>query len=209
MKITLLGDSIRQQYAPRVKELLGDDFEVWYPADNCRFSKYTLRGLFDWRTQMEGTDIVHWNNGHWDINDLFGTGKAFTSEEEFVKNMLDILEILQKRYKVVIFATTTPVLNSNVYNKNSVLERYNDLIVPILKEKGVIINDLNSLLRGDKERYICSDTIHLTPEGIELCAEQVAKVIKEAAEALRASDSYGDFRPMEEKDVTPGAPVLI
>lgn len=46
MKIVLLGDSIRLAYAPRVIELLGDEFEVFHPEDNCRFAKYMLRGLF-------------------------------------------------------------------------------------------------------------------------------------------------------------------
>ncbi|MBR5485183.1 MAG: hypothetical protein IKV41_01570, partial [Oscillospiraceae bacterium] len=67
MKVTLLGDSIRQQYGPKVAELLGDEFEIWAPEENCRFAKYTLRGLFDWASNIEGSQIVHWNNGLWDL----------------------------------------------------------------------------------------------------------------------------------------------
>lgn len=49
MKVTLLGDSIRQiGYGTKVPELLGNSFEVFQPNDNCRFIKYILRGLFDW-----------------------------------------------------------------------------------------------------------------------------------------------------------------
>ena len=94
MKVSFLGDSIRMQYAPRVAELLGDAYEVWAPNENGRCSHYTLRGLFDWAQAMSGSDIVHWNNGHWDINDLFGDG-IFTSEEEYATNMLRIAELLQ------------------------------------------------------------------------------------------------------------------
>jgi lysophospholipase L1-like esterase len=184
MKITLLGDSIRQQYAPRVKELIGDDFEVWYPADNCRFSKYTLRGLFDWRTQMEGTDIVHWNNGLWDTCNLFGDG-PFSTEEEYVENMLRIADILLSRYDKVIFATTTPVRNGNLHNHNEGISRYNSLIVPLLEEKGVIINDLYSLVSEDIDKYIRSDdTIHLTEDGINVCAQKVKDVILTVAKTV-------------------------
>ena len=209
MKVTLLGDSIREQYAPKVKEMLGEDFEVWYPRENCRFSKYTLRGLFEWTAAMAGSDIVHWNNGHWDICDLWGFG-PFTSEEEFVTNMMQILDILQKRHKVIIFSTTTPVRSINKYNKNEVIERYNNLIIPLLKERGVIINDLNSLLKPDIDRYICQDTIHLSEEGIQLCAEQVTRYIKEAAERLAesatsAAATSDNPAPTDET----GAPVLI
>ena len=73
-KITCLGDSIRMQYTPVVKKLLGEEFEVFAPAENCRYSKFTLRGLFDWEKDMAGSRIVHWNNGLWDFCNLFGDG---------------------------------------------------------------------------------------------------------------------------------------
>ena len=39
MKVTLLGDSIRLiGYGKEVEKLLGDEFEVFQPEDNCRFS---------------------------------------------------------------------------------------------------------------------------------------------------------------------------
>ena len=38
-KIALLGDSIRQiGYGSKVVELLGEDYDVWQPDDNCRFA---------------------------------------------------------------------------------------------------------------------------------------------------------------------------
>ena len=67
IKVTLLGDSIRLiGYGTKVPELLGEEFEVFQPSDNCRYCKYTLRGLHDWKSDMEGSQIVHWNNGLWD-----------------------------------------------------------------------------------------------------------------------------------------------
>lgn len=196
MKITLLGDSIRMQYENRVRELLGEDFEVYSPSENCRFAKYTLRGLFDWKGKMEGSRIVHWNNGLWDICDLFGDG-LFSSEEEFLSNILRIADILTERYDTVIFATMTPVSDKNIYNKNSDIERYNDLVVPKLCERGIIINDLYALINSDRDRYISEDNIHMTEEGIEACAKQVADVIRLAAQSLPEK---------EEKDELPSAP---
>ena len=185
IKVTLLGDSIRMiGYGQVVPTLLGEDFDVFQPTDNCRFAKYTLRGLFDWEKQMSGTKIVHWNNGLWDICNLFGDG-LFTSESEYVENMLRIADILIAKYDKVIFATTTPVTTQNPYNKNSDIEKYNALIVPLLKEKGIIINDLYQLVSSDVDRYIRKDdNIHLTDEGIKVCAEQVAGIIKKVAQTL-------------------------
>ena len=205
MKITLLGDSIRQQYAPRVIELLGESFEVFQPGENCRFAKHTLRGLFDWASGMEGSEIVHWNNGHWDVCDLYGDG-AFTSEEEYVENMLRIARLLQKKHRCVIFATTTPVRDANRYNKNDLTDRYNARIVPELEKMGIIINDLNAILRDDIEKYICGDNIHLTAEGIELCALQTAKYIVAAKDRL--SDTEKSDLPAW-GTLGDGAPVII
>jgi lysophospholipase L1-like esterase len=56
--------------------------------------------------------------------------------------------------------------------------------VEALEREGVIINDLNALLVGDIERYICSDLIHLTDEGVEVCAKAVADVIVKTAANL-------------------------
>jgi len=44
----------------------------------------------------------------------------------------------------------------------------------------VEINDLCALTEGDLTRYIRGDDlIHLTDAGIEVCAEQVARLIRE------------------------------
>lgn len=206
IKVTLLGDSIRQiGYGKMVPQLLGSDFEVFQPSENCRFAKYTLRGLFDWSKQMEGSRIIHWNNGLWDVCDLFGDG-AFTLEEEYEKNILRIADILLEKYHKVIFATTTPVRPDNVYNKNEVINRYNQIIVPKLCEKGVIINDLYSLVATDLNRYISSDKIHLSDEGVRLCAEQVVKIIKCTANELeRNSEKTEDSIKAQEKNS--GAPI--
>jgi len=207
MKVTLLGDSIRQQYGPKVQQLLGDEFEVWAPEDNCRFAKYTLRGLFDWAANMEGSEIVHWNNGLWDLCDLYGDG-TFTSEDEFVENILRIADILKKKYGTVIFATITPVRSTNVFNKNEDADRFNKRIVPLLKERGVIINDLNSLLCSDPDRFICDDTIHLSEEAIDICANQVANYIKEAAKSISTNTTAAPKQTEVLRDST-GAPVLL
>ncbi len=185
IKVTLLGDSIRMiGYGLEVPALLGEDFEVFQPDDNCRFAKYTLRGLFDWDNDMAGTQIVHWNNGLWDICNLFGDG-LFTSKGEYVENMLRIADILLSKYDKVIFATTTPVTEQNKHNKNADIEKYNDLIVPLLEEKGVIINDLYKLVSSDIDQYIRKDdNIHLTDEGIAVCAKQVADTIKAVSQLL-------------------------
>ena len=79
-KVALLGDSIRLLgYGTKVPELLGEEYEVFQPEDNCRFVKYTLRMLFELREQIQDSDIIHWNNGLWDTSTgLFDDGKKLS-----------------------------------------------------------------------------------------------------------------------------------
>lgn len=206
MKISLIGDSIRMQYEGRVKELLGDNYEFFSPDENCRFSKYTLRGMFDWAEGMKGSRIVHWNNGLWDISDLFHDGKLFTPIEEYIDNMLRIADILLDRCDKVIFATITPVTLRNPYNKNSDIERYNVTLVSELKKKGIIINDLYSAVASDIDKYVSDDNIHLSEEGIELCAGMVADTILSASEGLSERYVTDDCEAVKGES---GAPVIL
>jgi len=181
-KVVLLGDSIRMiGYGTKVPEMLGQDYQVWQSEDNCRFAKYTLRMLFEWRDNIKDADIIHWNNGLWDTSTgLFDDGgKPFTSEEEYVQNMLRIATELKKITPYVIFATTTPVHPDYVYNSNAVIERYNQVLVPRLLEMGLWINDLHSIVAADVEKNICEDKIHLSEAGAIACAERVVAMIKD------------------------------
>lgn len=179
-KVTLLGDSIRLLgYGMKVPELLGEEYEVFQPEDNCRFVKYTLRMLFDFKAQIAGSDVIHWNNGLWDIpTALFDDGEPFTGEAEYVENMLRVAKELKKLGKRVIFATTTPVHYEFPYNDNNMIKRYNDLIVPKLQEMGIEINDLHATVMQDLYKYIGADQIHLSEEGIAICSQQVVQAIK-------------------------------
>ena len=170
-------------YGKPVAERLLPEFEVWQPDDNCRFAQYTLRGLWDWQDGIRGADIIHWNNGLWDICQLFGDG-AFTPIDEYVSTMLRIARILKSRSSTLIFATTTPVRPENVHNKNELIEAYNEALVPKLRELGVVINDLYTPIASDVYKYISDDTIHLSEDGIALAADMVESVIRREAEKL-------------------------
>lgn len=190
MKVTLLGDSIRQiGYGTVVPEMLGEGFEVFQPKENGRFAANTLRGLFDWREGIEGSDIIHWNNGIWDVLDHFGDG-PFSTTEQYVEIMLRMARILKQRCKVLIFATTTAlgeevvdIVEDNIIIRESVIRDFNAALVPKLKEMGVVINDLYTLTAEHRE-YIRPDKFHLSELGIKKVGEQVTKVIKTAAKTI-------------------------
>ena len=180
-KVTLLGDSIRMMGygVPVADALKSRGIEVFQPEENCRFAKYTLRLLFESAEQIKGSDVIHWNNGLWDVSDLFGDGR-FTPADEYVRDMLRIADNLLKITPNVIFATTTPVRDGYPYQTCEDIERLNAEIVPLLRAKGIAINDLYSCVSADRERFVrADDMIHLTDEGAQMCAEKVLEMITE------------------------------
>ena len=177
-KLVLLGDSIRLiGYGARLAELLSDEYETWQPEDNCRWADYTYRMLSDKEKEIAGADVIHWNNGHWDICDLFGDG-SFTSVERYIAAMKRVAERLLKITDKVIFSTTTAVSPLLHYESNEKIREYNAAIVPVLSEMGIIINDLYSVVEPNVDTYIKEDHIHLTELGSEACAKQIAALIK-------------------------------
>ena len=182
-KVVLLGDSIRLiGYGARTAELLGPEYSVWQPEDNCRFASYTLRMLFEYKDQLEGADVIHWNNGLWDVCDLFGDG-AFTPLEDYVRLIARIAAVLKTYAKTVIFATTTPPSPDMWGHNINRLKAYNEAAVATLTEMGVLVNDLFTPVAADIPTMIAEDHLHLSDRGIEICAAQVADCIRKACEA--------------------------
>ena len=178
-KVTLLGDSIRLiGYGLKTPEYLGDGYTVFQPKDNCRFASYLLRMVFDCRREIESSDAVHFHCGSWDACDLFADG-AFTPLPEYLQTTLRIADLLGKMCPKVIFATTTPVLDGGTDQRNDLIVRQNEAVVPLLLERGVVINDLYSTVQSDITRIIrADDRVHLTDYGIDVLARQTAEIIK-------------------------------
>jgi lysophospholipase L1-like esterase len=176
-KIILLGDSIRLSYGNRVRELLGEGYTVWQPEDNCRFAAYTLRMLFDYKAQLEGADVIHFNCGLWDMCDLFGDG-PFTPLEVYVEQMVRIAKILKTYAPVVIFATTTPPSPKMWGHDLDRVRAYNAAAMAALEPLGILFDDLFTPVAEDIDRMISEDYLHASPYGVEILANRVADCIK-------------------------------
>ena len=176
-KIILLGDSIRLSYGNRVRELLGSDYTVWQPEDNCRFAAYTQRMLFDYKAQLEGADVIHFNCGLWDMCDLFGDG-PFTPLEVYAEQMVRIAKILKTYAPVVIFAATTPPSPKMWGHDLDRVRAYNAAAMAALEPLGVLFDDLFTPVAEDIDRMISEDFLHASPYGVEILANRVADCIK-------------------------------
>lgn len=189
-KIYLMGDSIRfgavnsPGYGVYVKEKLNGLAEVYYPDDNCRFAQYTLRYLYDWANSVdaENIDIVHWNNGLWDVLRLNGDD-PLTPIDVYI----DFLERIYKKIGClfpnakIIFALSTPVIeewgNPEFMRYNIEIEQYNDAARKLMKKLGVQVNDLYSVAAEFGEN-LRSDWVHYNEEGSRLLADAVIKALE-------------------------------
>lgn len=177
-KVLLLGDSIRLSYQPLVREKLEGTAEVMGPEDNGRFAKYTLWYINVWLDEFGRPDIVHWNNGLWDVYHFHNEMGIFTPLEEYVEYIKRILKELRRTGAEIIWATTTPVDNRNVNCNNNEIDMYNDAIASYMAAEKVTINDLNSIVKKSNGYYICEDRMHLNEEGRIVCSEAVVRAIK-------------------------------
>jgi len=181
IKVMLIGDSIRLGYQPKVSELLKDTALLIGPADNCRFSAFTLFNLSAWVPDND-YDVIQWNNGQWDTCHM-PDGKIHTPLSNYLEIQERIAWILLRKTQRLIFATTTPVwpeqfTGGSIHpRRNEDITAYNSTATELLGKLGVEINDLYSPLAPDVKRYISEDMVHLTEDGKCLCASRVAAAI--------------------------------
>lgn len=191
MKIVLFGDSQRQAYSgygKHVEEVLRKEgHEVFQPEDNSRFSKYLLRQIADFRKEIQGADIIHFNAGHWDVGAMFSDGEPFTPLDEYLSNLRRIVQELKLITPHLIFATTSPVKPGHVDETNERIQEYNAAAVKLMKELNVRIDDLYPVVLETIEVGVkpYPDCIHATEEGKIIQGDQVLKVIHEEMETMK------------------------
>lgn len=186
MKVLLIGDSIRMFYQKEVISQLGEDYEVFAPEENCRFSSYVLNSLRFWLNEFPTPDIIHFNVGLWDTAILYHEDGCFITVDEYVKNMKKILREIKNTGAKIIFATTTPVSDEKEKlsgpmppsHKNADIIKYNNAILDAFDAENIIINDLFSEMYPEKEKYLSEDMIHPNDDGVKFLAKLVATAIK-------------------------------
>lgn len=177
-KILLLGDSIRLSYGTKVKKMLSDFAIVDGPTDNCRFVKYTLWNLQEWLQTYGTPDIIHWNNGIWDIYHLNKDIGIFTPLDEYLKDIKRVLAELRKTDAKIIWVSTTPVADANENCRNEDINRYNLAVKQIMERENIAINDLNSVIAKDISAYISEDHLHLSEKGEDEASKAVADFLR-------------------------------
>lgn len=203
--VLLLGDSIRIGYCEAVREKLSDIADVYYPQSNCQWTKHTLWFFTIWADNRK-YDLIHWNNGIWDLHHVTPFGDHFCSIDEYVNDNRRLMELARLYGDRLMWATTIPggkVLNErhalNALKNtdatfplrflcdaqdrwNASIREYNAAAVKLFSENGVMIDDLYSVMNEHLEEYISEDGIHPNEKGYAALADKVATEIRQALE---------------------------
>ena len=185
-QVLLLGDSIRMAYQETVRSQLSDCCTVEAPEENGRFAAYTLNSLRFWLRKWPHPDLIHWNNGLWDLCILYPEDGCFTPLNEYLRSLSRILRELRATGAQVIFATSTPVRQEKelltgpfppCIHRSDVV-RYNAAARRLMEQEGALIDDLFPVLDGRTRELITDDLTHPNEEGALLLGSQVASFIR-------------------------------
>ncbi len=187
-KIVLLGDSVREHYAPFVAELLVGRATVVTPKTNGGDTGKLLTNLNEWAIK-EQPDVVHFNSGIHDTKRDQKTSKYNVPPEKYEANLREIVKRLRAETKAkLVFALSTPLIDerSKGYWKsrsyqlfNASVMEYNVIAQRVMKELDVPVNDLPAALGDAKESARLHDGggIHFTEEGSKKLAAAVVSAV--------------------------------
>jgi len=198
-KVVLLGDSVREGYAPFVAELLAGKATVVTPKANGRDTGTLLTNLNDWAIK-EQPDVIHFNCGIHDTKKINATGKYNVPPDQYETNLREIVKRLRAETKAkIVFALSTPLMDerSEQYWKtrsyrliNASVTEYNQIALRVMKELDVPVNDLPAALGDAAEIARLHDAggVHFTKEGSQKLA---AAVVSFVTKYLPAKSSEG------------------
>ena len=188
-KVLLLGDSIRMGYDSIVKEMLEGEALVFYDdVDNGRYASYTYGQMKDLYEKFGPFDVVHFNNGYWDMN-REENSEACEPLPVYLQDLKNIVEYVRSQGGIPVFASTVPIYdegksldntgtNCALNYKNEWVINYNMAARALMNELKVEYNDLYELMLKGDMYYKCYDFLHLTHEGYTICAKQIVDIIK-------------------------------
>lgn len=184
--VTLIGDCIRRDYQPTVREELADVAEVWGPSETIKTTRDVLAQLDEWVIGPK-PDVFHFNCGLHEIRRFRPGDPQTVPLPEFRRNLEEIFRRIRESTETAItWAHTTPIFHErrdklNTFGRlDTDVVEYNACAAELADRYSVAVVDLHRLTReSGMERYMARNGLHYTPEGYALLGKAVAKVIRQ------------------------------
>jgi acetyl esterase/lipase len=195
-RVLLIGDSISIGYTLPVRKLLTGKANVHRVPTNARHTGIGLKNIHKWLGDGNW-DVIHFN---WGLHDLCYrsrnartpgrkdkvNGSLDLTFAEYQQNLRKLVKILKTTDAKLIWASTTPVPDGEPGRIKGDEIRYNKAAEKIMKENGVMINDLYARALPKLNRIqLPKGNVHFTAEGSNYLAEQVAASILKALSKVR------------------------
>lgn len=119
-------------------------------------------------------DVIHFNFGVWDAtyreeSSKFYKGRHTTSVADYEKNLRQLVARMKQTGATLIWATVTPVWEGEPGKPNADEDAFNVVAAQVMKENGVIVDDLNAEVRrqGHPKTTNVHDVGNLAPKVTE------------------------------------------
>ena len=195
-KVLIIGDSISIGYTPFVKEIMKDRADVSRPMksdgkpENCEGTTKGVANIDRWIGDTKW-DVIHFNFGLHDLKHVDKvTGKNSNNVEDphqaelkqYKRNLKKITDKLLATNAKLVFATTTPYPEGTTKPLRDFGDetQYNNVALKIMKKKGIVVNDLHTLMLPRMQELQRPVNVHFTEEGSRVLADQVVNSIASA-----------------------------
>jgi acyl-CoA thioesterase-1 len=186
-RVLLIGDSISMGYTLQVRKALDGKANVHRPPENCFYAANGLKKLDTWLGDKKW-DVIHFNFGLHDNNYLDADGKLVdpangnlvATPAEYEKNLHEIVRRLKETGATLIFATTTPIPVGSPGRVAGAEVAYNEAALRVMKDEGVMVNDLHAFVLPRQEKIQRPNNVHYTDEGYDEMAKLVVAKIETA-----------------------------
>lgn len=170
-RVLLIGDSVSRGYTQAVRKALAGKANVHRAPANCGPTKAGVEKLDVWLGDGKW-DLIHFN---------FGIHDRATPIEDYRARLGQIVDRLSKTGATLVWAATTPIpdVEKTKQTAASIVER-NAVAAEVMKEKGVVVNDLFAAMTPHLGEYQPPADVHFTSTGYDFLGAKVAAAIEDA-----------------------------
>lgn len=179
-RVLLIGDSISMGYTLPVRKLFDGVANVHRVPENGGPTTTGIAKIDSWLTVNGSSkwDVIHFN---WGLHDIKVTKEGNqVNPDQYEKNLRMLVKKMKATGAKLIWASTTPVPvgKLNPPRKNEDVIQYNAIAFKIMKDEGIPVNDLYTVVLPKQAEWQRLVNVHFTDKGSNGLAEVVYQAIK-------------------------------
>lgn len=186
-RVLLIGDSISIGYTLDTRKLLEGKANLHRIPTNGGPTTNGVANIDAWLGDGKW-DVIHFN---WGLHDLKyvdekkqntdpDKGRVQVPLDEYEKNLRQLVTRMKKTGATLIWCSTTPVPAGSPARVEGDERKYNEAAAKIMKEQGVVVDDLCEFARPQLAKIQLPMNVHFSGEGSKVLAGKVAESILSA-----------------------------